>query len=96
MAKTKDKSDFPDKWLKKLPTGYTDTAETMSTEELQKEILKAEGSIADTEKDMEGDVKLTSLKDDLKELTGGYRDLIARDKAKTRYCLHLLRLRGVR
>ena len=95
MAK-KDKSDFPDKWLKKLPTGYTETAETMSTEELQGEILKAEGTSADLEKDMENDQKLQSLKEDLKGLMEGYKGVLSMEKAKTKYCLHLLRLRGVR
>lgn len=92
----KDKSDFPDKWLKKLPTGYTDTAETMSTDELKVEILKAESGMSDSEAQMEADPKLQTLKDDLKALAGGYKDVIYTDKAKIKYCLHLMRLRGAR
>lgn len=92
----KDKSDFPEKWAKKLPEGFKDTAESMSTDELQKEILKSEGMVADTEKEMDDDQKLNSLKEDLKLLVGAYKESINAAKAKTKYCLHLMRLRGVR
>ncbi len=94
--KTGDGNDFPDKWLNKLPEGYTETAEALSTDDLQKEIIKAEGLLADEEKAMEGDLKLQSLKDDIQALSGGYKDAMNCQRAKTRYCLHLMRLRGAR
>lgn len=91
-----DDKDFPEKWLKKLPTGFTDTVETMSEGELKAQVLKSESNIADVEKEMESDQKLIALKEDLKVLASAYKDVINTEKAKTRYCLHVMRLRGLR
>ena len=98
MAKksAQDDNEFPSKWKKFLPDNYTDTADALSTEELNKEIIKAEGVVSDLESDMENDAKLKVLKEDLKALAGGYGDEIKTEKAKIKYDLYLLRARGVR
>jgi len=89
--------DFPKKWAKKLEgTNFAENVETNSDDELEQQILKSEGLVADTEKEMENDDKLNAIKDELKDLRGGYMDAINFEKAKTKYCLHLLRLRGKR
>lgn len=89
-----DNDDFPAKWKKKLPEGYEEKAEALSQAELEAEILKAEKSSSDTEHDMEQDPKLNVLKEDVKVLAGGYKEVIMAEKAKIKYCLFLLRSRG--
>jgi hypothetical protein len=87
---------FPEKLYNKLPTGFVESAEGKSSEELKAIILKSQGIVADLEKDMSDDDKLKALKDELADLRGGYTDTLDAEKAKTRYALHLLRLRGDR
>jgi len=92
------KYELPSKWEKlisKMPE-WKDAADSKSTEELQREILKAQGIIADLEIQMDEDQKLTALKEDLKIVTGGYRDAMNSEKAKSVYSLFVLRQRGVR
>ena len=85
---------FPEKWFKKIPSTWKDGAESMDNEDLKKEVLKAETLVSDTEREMDEDPKLNDLKADLKDLRGGYMDLINAEKAKVKYALFLLRSRG--
>lgn len=88
---------FPSKWekvLNKYASDFKDACESKQNDELQKEIMKAEGMISDLEKDMTNDVKLQTLQEDLKTLKSGYTSVINGEKAKTKYCIHLLRQRG--
>jgi len=94
--KSSDDSSFPKKYASKLPDDYQSKVETMSTEELEKEILAAETRVSDTEHDMTHDEKLNVLKEDVKALQGGYNDVIKCEQAKIKYCIYLLRSRGVR
>jgi hypothetical protein len=93
---SKDEPVFPKKYDKKLPENYKENMETKNTDELKQEILKASGVIVDLELDMENDAKLTALKEDLKALSGGYKDELATEKAKVNYCLFVMRQRGIR
>jgi len=88
--------NFPPKWFKKLSDDFVTSVETLSSEEIEKTVLKAEGVISDTEKEMSEDAKLNTLKEDVKFLSTGYKDVISAEKAKTKYCLHVMRLRGLR
>ncbi len=87
---------FDKKWMQKLPTGYAEGAEAKTTDELEKEIVKARGTISDVELDQKNDTKLQILKEDIKALVGAYHDTQVCEDAKVRYCLHLLRQRGAR
>jgi len=91
-----NKQEFPDKWLKKLPTGWSDGAESMKDDELKEVIVKSRRMIAELERDMENDDKLKVLKDDVKMLVGGYRDAQTAEDAKVRYACFLLKERGVK
>lgn len=90
----KDENEFPKKWAKFLPDTFKDSAESMKTDDLKKEMYKAERVIVDLEKDMENDQKLAVLKEDVRALMGGYKDEIKTEMAKLRYCLYLIRDRG--
>lgn len=90
------KTEFPDKWIKKLPTGWAEGADSMKDDELKSVIVKSRRTIADLEKDMENDDKLKVLKDDVKMIVGGYRDTQTSEDAKIRYACFLLKERGVK
>jgi hypothetical protein len=89
--------EFSHKWekvLKKLGADFMDSAQSKSNEDLAKQILRSQTVVSDLEKDMENDVKLNAIKDDLKKVSGAYRDEINLELAKSKYCLWLLRSRG--
>lgn len=88
--------EFPDKWLKKLPTGWSEGAESMKDDELKEVIVKSRRLMADLEKDMENDDKLKVLKDDIKLLVSAYRETQTAEDAKIRLACHLLKERGVK
>ncbi len=88
--------NFPKRWFSKLDGDFIIKVESLTSEELEKAVLSAEGIISDTEKEMADDEKLTVLKEDVKLLSSGYKEVINAEKAKTKYCLHVMRLRGLR
>jgi hypothetical protein len=77
-----------------LPTDFQETAESWSQAEIEKAILKSEAEAAGIQKSMEDDEKLNALKEDVKDLQGGYTDVLKRERAKIDYCLHVLEGRG--
>lgn len=96
--KTKDDGGkdvgFPQKY-EKLISDWVGTAEAMDTDGLKKTIVDCQKSISETGLDMENDEHLNSLREELKIVTGGYKDVIKREDAKTRFCVHLLKSRGI-
>lgn len=90
-----DNNVFPDKWLKKLPDGFVDTANGMKDDELKKAIFDSEGNIYTIDKEKETDVKLNAAKEIAKDLSGPYRDAKACQTAKIKYALFLLEGRGI-
>lgn len=85
---------FPKKWRVKLPEGFEKTAESLSTEEAKARLIEYEREISSTEKDMESDEKLKDLKEMVKELNGGYRDVINTHKAMIKYLIYVMEGRG--
>jgi hypothetical protein len=97
MSKKDNQADntFPDKLLKKLPDGFTDTANAMKDDELKKLIFECEGNIYVIEKEKDNDDKLNGAREIMKEHAAPYRDAKACQTAKIRYALYLLEGRGV-
>lgn len=90
-------SSFPRKWEKKLPPEIDDTKtkiDGMSDDELRKMCVKWNQAISATERDMENDSKLNSLKEDIKEAAGVYKDSISACQAQIRYAVFVLESRG--
>jgi hypothetical protein len=92
---------FPQKLWDKLSTSWRDGALTKQTEELKSDLFESEKLIAQTENDMDADEKLTALKNEIKalkedekDLSGGYKDVITGEQAKIKYCLYLMESRG--
>jgi len=100
MVKIKKKENdtldigFPKKWERVLPTGFSETAEGYSEEELKKTIIDSEKTINEVEVDQDADEKLATLKSDLKDISGSYKDLTKMHMAKIKFCLHVLKSRG--
>jgi hypothetical protein len=86
---------FPDKWLKKLPDGWVDTANSMQEEELKKAIVEAEGNIYVIDRAKQDDDKLSAAKEIVKDHSAPYRDAKNCQNAKIKYALWLLEGRGV-
>lgn len=90
-----DTNVFPDKWLKKLPDGFTDTANGLKDDELKKVIIECEGNIYTIDKEKDADAKLTAAKEIMKDLSGPYRDAKTCQTAKIKYALFLMEGRGI-
>lgn len=96
MSKKDEELDlgFPKKWQKHLPEGWKDTAESLSEDDLKKTIVDCQKTVSDTESDMDRDEHLNALKEEMKDVTGGYKSVINMNQAKIRYCVYLMRQRG--
>lgn len=88
---------FPEKYTKllnKLAGEFVDSANAKTTDELRKEILKAEEAISEIDKAKTGDHKLNGAKDLVKELSAPYRESLNVAAAKIKYAVHLIESRG--
>lgn len=92
---SEQENKFPEKFAKKLPTGFTDTVESKDTNDLKKIIFECEGNIYTIDKEKAADVKLNGAKELIKDLAAPYRDAMATQMAKIKYCLYLMENRGV-
>lgn len=83
------------KVLKALPTGFADEAAAFDEAGLKAAIVKAEGSIQEVDREEEKDDALKAARANAKDLGAAYRDARKAQKAKIKYCLHLLEEKGV-
>lgn len=83
-----------EKVIKKLPSGFVDEAAGMDEEQLRSAIIDADASVRETEMTRDSDETLAAAKENVKDLSSGYRDAISTQRAKVAYCLHLLEERG--
>lgn len=83
-----------EKVIKKLPTGFADEAAGMDETALRAAIVDADASVRETEMARDSDETLAAVREQLKDLSSGYRDAIGAQRAKVAYCLHLLEERG--
>lgn|ERR1019366_8197619 len=86
---------FPEKWLKKLPTGFVEDTETLDTDGLKKVVFDAESNIYIVERELAADVKINAAKELIKDFGGPFRDAKSCQMAKIKYALFLLENRGV-
>lgn len=85
---------FPKKWQAKLPGDFAEAAEAMSLDDLKKKLVECERTISSTEKDMENDSKLTSAKEEVKDLSGAYKEILNAHKAMVKYLVFVIDERG--
>jgi len=95
MAKEEKNFGFPEKYNKKLKAStFKEDANTMSDDELKAALLASEQSIKEQEKLMDAHTQLQEAKELVKTLGGGFRDSMAYETAKIKYCLYMLETRG--
>lgn len=82
------------KIIAKLPVGYAEEAAGMDGDALRAEIIRAETSIREVEKEQTGDEKLQGAREIVKDIVGSYNDAKRAQRAKIAYSLHLLEERG--
>ena len=92
---SKEKTDFPDKYMKKIDPAFVDTVGAMDAEEIKQRILTCEGHIYEIENAKDADEKLTAARESVKEFSKDYRESKAIETAKIKYCLFTLEGRGV-
>jgi len=95
MSKRDAATEFPKKWLDKMPEGFADSANSMSEEELKRVIVESEGNIYTIEADKDKDPKLNGAKEIMQSLGKPYREAKACQTAKIKYACFLLESRGV-
>ncbi len=88
--------EFPKKFLNKLPTGFTDNVDSMSTEEIQDKILLSESHIYELDKAKDEDEKLKQAKELAKEIAAPYTEAKNAEMAKIKYCMFSLENRGLK
>lgn len=88
---------FPEKYnkiLNKFASEFLDAANGKTTEELRKEILKAEEALSEIDKAKTNDTKLNGHKDNVKELSAPYRESASIANAKIKYAIYMIEGRG--
>ena len=80
---------------KKLDADFMLEVQKSDPQSLKDKVLKYSREVQNIEDSMKGDVKLQSLKEQVKDLSGGYRDAIKITKARLEYTLAVMKLNGV-
>lgn len=89
--------EFPAKYTKilnKFASEFVDSANGKTTEELRKEILKAEEALSEIDKAKSADTKLNAHKENVKELSAPYRESASIASAKIKYAIYMIESRG--
>ena len=86
---------FPDKSWNLLSDSWRTSAQSMQTEDLEKDLIKAVRNMSNTNFDMKNDSKLKALQEEVKELKSFYTETISAERAKVDFCVYLLNSRGV-
>lgn len=82
------------KIIAKLPVGFAEDAAGMDGDALRAEIIRAETSIREVEREQGQDEKLQGAREIVKDIVGSYNDAKRAQRAKIAYSLHLLEERG--
>jgi hypothetical protein len=85
---------FPNKYKKHLDPAWVSKVDMMTDEEVKTCLLAAEACIMTTEKDLESNLEIQTLKDELKEKEGAYKDILTEAKAKSKFLVHISKERG--
>lgn len=82
------------KIIAKLPVGFVEDAAGMDGDALRAQIIRAETSIREVEREQGQDEKLQGAREIVKDIVGSYNDAKRAQRAKIAYSLHLLEERG--
>lgn len=90
-----EESFFPKKLLDKLPEGFVEGMESADTEELKKKIIESESHLYEIDKEKDNDMNLKKAREEVKNIALPYRDARNTAAAKIKYCMYVLKGRGV-
>ena len=79
-----------DKVMKALPTGWREEADAMSNEDLKAVIVTASATLTHTKATRDADEKLAGAKEIVKDIGGGYAEVLKAQQAKIDYSLYRL------
>ena len=82
------------KLASKLDSDFTTEANSMADDKVKDMIVNLSKQVEDLQEQKKNDSQIKVLAEDLKDLRGGYTDLIKPLKQKTQYLLLLLEDRG--
>ena len=97
MARKKKPSapdGFSQKKWDRLEVTWRDAAATKQTDELKEDIVKSAKEIGTQRRDMKEDPDLQIAVERVKDVRGGYMEVINEEQAKIDYCLYLMTTRG--
>lgn len=77
-----------------LPESFVDSVKSIQNSDAEKQIVELSKEFEDITEQMKADAKLNDLKEDVKALSAGYKDLKKQAKSKIQYLLLLLESRG--
>jgi len=77
-----------------LPDNYETEAQGKTTDELKKTLAQVESAIIDSKNDLANDAKVISLKKELSDASGTYKDSISGGKAMVEVIVWTLKDRG--
>jgi hypothetical protein len=86
---------FPKSKEKILPQGWSESIDSMDTEEIKKKVFQSHGHLVEIERAKEEDEALTKAVEEAKGLGLPYKESAAIEKAKIAYCFYALESRGV-
>lgn len=92
---SEDENTFPEKWLKKLPTGFAEDADAMDVDGLKRVVVECENNAYNIEKEKEADPKYNAAKELAKDLSLPYREAKTAQMMKIKYCIYLLQGKGI-
>lgn len=92
MEEVKFQSKY-EKILKSMPE-FKEMADSASTDDLKRMIVRAESNVFEIDKAREADEKLNAAKLLVKDLKAPYDEATKVQTTKTKYCLYLLDQRG--
>ncbi len=82
------------KIIAKLPVGFVEDAAGMGDDALRAEIIRAETSLREVDREVAADEKLQGARAIVKDIMGPYGDARRAQRAKIAYTMHLLEARG--
>ena len=87
--------EFPKRLEKKLPLGFTESIESMDSEEIKTKIYGCQCNIHEIEKAKGDDEKLAQAMEEVKNMVAPYKESQSAEAAKIKYCFFALEGRGV-
>lgn len=94
MMEDSKRKDLIEKLNKKLPESFVDDVRAADEKSLRDKIVELSKQVEDVVESMKNDNTLNSLKEQVKDLSGGYNDVKKEKRSRLKYILLTLEERG--